>query len=107
MSFRQEALGLKQPRIISPAIRKSAHGQTCTMRSDWCNHDPATVVFCHAPVRRFGLGGIGMKVPDIFGYHGCCACHAHEADMGWDDILRAMCETQMRLVRAGIIAVTK
>ena len=103
MSFRQEPLGLKQPRIISPAIRKSANGQTCTMRSPWCNHNPATVVFCHAPIRRFGFGGIGMKVPDIFGYYGCSDCHRHEADMGWDDILRAMCETQMRLLRAGIL----
>ena len=74
---------LKQPRIISAAIRKSAHGQTCAMRSPWCNHDPATVVFCHLPIRRFGFGGMGMKVPDIFGYHGCHQCHAHEADVGW------------------------
>ena len=100
-------LGLKQPRIISSAIRKSAHGQTCTMRSDWCNHDTATVVFCHMPIRRFGFGGMGMKVPDIFGYHGCHQCHAHEADVGWDDLLRAMCETQMRLIRLGLITVPK
>ena len=98
---------LKQPRIISQAIRKSARGQTCTMRSDWCDGQIDTVVFCHAPVRRFGLGGIGMKVPDIFGYYGCHACHAHEGDMGWDDILRAMVETQMRMVRAGLIEVRK
>ncbi|WP_312530376.1 nuclease domain-containing protein [Paracoccus sp. (in: a-proteobacteria)] len=100
-------LGQKVGKIVSTAIRDSARGQTCTMRSDWCNHDPSTVVFCHAPVRRFGLGGMGMKVPDLFGYYGCHMCHAHESDMGWDDILRAMCETQMRLLAAGLIVVPR
>lgn len=101
------ALGLKQPRIVSPAIRKSANGQTCTMRSDWCTGQIDTVVFCHLPIRRFGLGGMGMKVPDIFGYYGCHKCHAHEADVGWDDLLRALCETQMRMIRLGLISVPK
>lgn len=100
-------LGQKQARIISPAIRKSARGQQCTMRSDWCCHDPATVVLCHMPVRRFSLGGLGMKVPDIFAYYGCHTCHAHEADMGWDDLLRAMVETQMRMIEAGLIEVSQ
>ena len=100
-------LGPKQPRIISQAIRKSANGQTCTMRSDWCEGRIDTVVFCHLPVRRFGLGGLGMKVPDVFGYYGCHQCHAHEADVGWDDLLRALCETQMRMIRAGLIVVPK
>ena len=107
MTFHREPLGLKQPSIISQAIRKSAQGQTCTMRSDWCEGRIDTVVFCHLPVRRFGLGGMGMKVPDIFGYYGCYQCHAHEADVGWDDLLRALCETQMRMIRAGLISVPK
>lgn len=108
MSFhRIDGQNFKQPRIISQAIRKSAQGQTCTMRSDWCEGRIDTVVFCHLPVRRFGLGGMGMKVPDIFGYYGCHQCHAHEADMGWDDLLRALCETQMRMIRAGLISVPK
>ena len=108
MSFhRIDGQNFKQPRIISQAIRKSAQGQTCTMRSDWCEGRIDTVVFCHLPIRRFGLGGMGMKVPDIFGYYGCHQCHAHEADMGWDDLLRALCETQMRMIRAGLISVPK
>ena len=106
MSFhRIDGQNFKQPRIISQAIRKSAQGQTCTMRSDWCEGRIDTVVFCHLPVRRFGLGGMGMKVPDIFGYYGCHQCHAHEADMGWDDLLRALCETQMRMIHLGLITV--
>ena len=48
---------------------------------------------------------MGMKVPDIFGYYGCYQCHAHEADVGWDDLLRALCETQMRMIRLGLITV--
>ena len=108
MSFhRIDGPNIKQPRIVSPAIRKSAHGQTCTMRSDWCTGQIDTVVFCHLPIRRFGLGGMGMKVPDIFGYYGCHQCHAHEGDVGWDDLLRALCETQMRMVRDGLITVPK
>lgn len=101
------ALGQKTGRIESSAIRKSAKGQTCTMRGPWCNDNPETVVFCHAPIRRFGLGGMGMKVPDLFGYYGCSDCHAHEADMGWDDVLRAVCETQMRLLSAGLIVIPR
>ena len=69
--------------------------------------DAEATVFCHAPIRRFGLGGMGMKVPDLFGYYGCSACHAHESDMGWDDILRAVCETQMRLLNAGLIVIPR
>lgn len=105
MSFHREPLGQKQPRIISRALRSSAQMQTCTMRSDWCCGDPTTVVLCHMPIRRFGFGGMGMKVPDVFAYYGCHTCHAHEADVGWDDLLRAMCETQMRMIAAGLIEI--
>lgn len=32
------------------------------MRSEWCAGGTESVVFCLAPIRRFGLGGIGVKV---------------------------------------------
>lgn len=57
------------------AITESARGEECQIRL-WgvCNHDPATVVWCHANGSAAGKG-IGMKSPDLLGAYGCFACH--------------------------------
>lgn len=50
---------------------KSAQGQCCQIRIPGvCNHDNATVVFCH-----INGGGMGMKHLSIHGAYGCTACH--------------------------------
>lgn len=55
----------------SPAIRKAAAGQECTLEiAGVCNHDPATVVACH-----LSTGGMAMKCSDLDVAFGCSACH--------------------------------
>jgi len=95
--------------MIIQAIRDSARGETCTLRTPWCNHDTATVVFCHGP--RLGLAGMGQKVDDWWGAYGCSSCHEavdrHRAGLQetltW---LHAIQQTWSRLIAKGIIPLT-
>ena len=93
--------------MISKAIRNSARGRDCTLRLPGCHPRNETVVFCHAP--GIGMKGMGAKVPDLFGFWACHKCHARVDQhlSGWDyqDILRAMCETQLALYDMGIITI--
>ena len=53
-------------------IRKSAKGQSCTIRLDGCNGGPEneTVVFAH-----LNGGGMASKCLDIHGAYSCANCH--------------------------------
>ena len=85
-------------------IRKSARDEACTLRvSDKCQ-DGETVVLCHlnSPYK-----GIGFKSPDLFGVYGCYHCH-QQLDAGMTskgDQLRALMETQFKLIGKGLINV--
>ena len=107
-------LGLCAPAAKSPAIRKSARGQSCTLRVPGvCTGDPNTTVACH--VQAPGMGIMSGKQSDLHVIHGCSACHAvldcrdrwADAAIGWDDVLRALIETQNRLMQAGLIRLGK
>lgn len=100
----------KQPRIVSKPMTDAARGQSCTLRIPGvCNGNSETTVACH--VRLPGFCGMGMKPSDLFIIDGCSACHAtldnrslwEEAECGWDDVLRAMMETQTRRLAEGLI----
>lgn len=54
-------------------VRKSARGKPCTVRSEWCNNDPATTVLAH--IRRPWNAGVGMKPRDSHAVYACSACH--------------------------------
>lgn len=55
-------------------LTEFARGQECTFQIPGvCNRDPETTVLCHLP--DFGLAGMGQKVHDLIGAHGCSACH--------------------------------
>jgi len=105
-------LGLRAPATVSDKIRRSARGQPCTLRIPGvCTGDPETTVACH--VQAPGMGAMGGKQSDLHVIHGCAACHAvldrrdhwAEAAIGWDDVLRALIETQVRLMRDGLLQV--
>ena len=84
------------PPYVSKKLRDFARGQDCTMQLPGiCNRNPETTVLCH--IRAFGVAGVAMKPHDFFAWHGCSACHAHEKESGWDDLLRAMMLTQARV----------
>ena len=105
-------LGLRAPASVSPAIRRSARGQPCTLRVPGvCTGDPDTTVACH--VQAPGMGTMAGKQSDLHVIHACARCHAildsrdrwADAPIGWDDVLRALIETQNRLIRAGLLEV--
>ena len=55
-------------------LRNQARGRVCTIRiPHCCNGNLETVVGCH--YRMPGLGGIGLKPPDLFIAWGCADCH--------------------------------
>ena len=99
----------KGGRVKSATIRRASRDQTCTIRSNVCNGDPATVVGCHWAMP--GFSGMGMKTDDLFILDGCSACHAaldHRdrwamAGISHYEILRALVETQKRRLDAGHI----
>jgi len=85
-------------------ITKSAKGESCSIRVSPKCQDGETVVLCHL---NSNYRGIGFKSPDIFGVYGCYHCH-QELDAGlveYKDQLRALQETQMKLVDKELIKI--
>lgn len=55
-------------------LTKAARGQECTIQlHPYCNGNPETTVFCHAPSEDKGMG---IKSPDWWGADGCSDCHS-------------------------------
>ena len=103
---------MKKPyKIRSNAIRKSAWGETCSLRiPSVCNGNDETVVFAHLP----GNKGISTKNHDLFGVYACSHCHdwldgrSNYAVMDYySELLRALQETQLKLYEKGILEVLK
>jgi len=98
-------------------IRQSAKGETCTFNLPGvCNHNPETVVLCHAPHPDKGMG---LKGPDTWAAYGCSDCHAAmdnaghqfwktigDAFQGWARAfmwLEAIRDTQRRFIKRGLM----
>jgi Protein of unknown function (DUF1364) len=101
---RREPLGLKQPPLVSPALRKSAQGETCTLRLPECLGGTETTILAH--LRFFGWAGIAQKPADFLAVYACQHCHdvidrRAGGQWGYEDILRALGETLMRHHAAG------
>lgn len=111
MSFNRTPLGPKEKRVVSKPLRQSAAMQPCTLRSPICNGRSDTTVLCH--LRLFGSAGIAQKPHDIHGVYACFECHRLLDSRNWmtsgligfEDILRALIETQSRMIAAGLIRV--
>ena len=111
MSFHREPLGQKVVPCVSRAIRDSARGQSCTLRSPGCDGGGETTVLAH--VRAFGNAGVAQKPHDFHSCYACGPCHElmdsrdwlTDGMLGWEDVLRAMMETQRRLYAAGLIGI--
>lgn len=97
-----------------PAIRKASRDQSCTLRIPGvCSGDAAQTVGAH--LRMFGAAGMAQKPHDLFIVDACMNCHAAQEDrsrwadlaLGYDDILRALIETQTRRLDAGLIRLGK
>ena len=99
----------QRPAVV-PAYRKASRDQSCTLRIPGvCSGDTAQTVGAH--LRMFGAAGMAQKPHDLFIVDACAACHAAldnrsrwaELALGYDDILRALIETQTRRLIAGLI----
>lgn len=114
MSKEDYASYQKPTKIRSKKIRDSAKGESCTLRIPGiCNGNPKTTVFAHLP----GNKGTGTKNHDIFGVYSCSVCHdwmdnrIHaKGDAAFlnarGEMLRALMETQLKLVEKGLLKVT-
>jgi len=57
----------------SRALRNGAKGEDCSVQIfPYCNFDPRTTVFAHAPSEDKGTG---IKSPDWWGAYMCSDCH--------------------------------
>lgn len=55
-------------------LRKFARGKPCQVRIvGVCSFDDSETVLAH--IRLGGVGGTGMKPPDLCGVHACLNCH--------------------------------
>lgn len=106
----------KPTKIRSKKITMSAKNESCTLRiPSVCNHNPETVVFAHLG----GNKGTGTKNHDIFGIYACSRCHdwmdgrlkhdgsfmGNRSHYATDEKLRALQETQLKLIEKGLIEV--
>jgi hypothetical protein len=91
----------KPPKIISKSIRQSANGEACTLRLPGCEHR-GTVVLCHLNSR---FSGMASKSLDIHAVYGCHSCHMllDANKVSKEDQLRALFETQAKLIQKGLI----
>lgn len=96
--------------VKSKKVRDASKGATCTLRVACGKIIPAQdAVGCHA--RFFNFAGTAQKPDDLFLIDGCPSCHHildhrnlwGEYSLGWDDVLRALMESQARRRAAGII----
>jgi len=90
--------------IKSKKIRESAMGEDCTLRVSANCQDGETVVFCHL---NTNFRGVGLKSPDLFGVYVCYECHLllDKSRVEYQDQLRALTETQMKLYDKGLLVV--
>jgi hypothetical protein len=103
----------KNKRLKCKKITDSAAGEDCALRiTGICNFNPETVVFAH-----INGAGMALKAHDIHGCYACSDCHSWYDDKlssGWtqwdqsekdQEFLRAMIETQSKLIQKGLIKI--
>lgn len=94
-------------------ITQSARGEDCTvMLFPYCNQNPETTVFAHAPSIDKGMG---IKSPDHWGAYACSTCHdiidgkRRADDIAKIEILKCFYNgvylTQKRLIQLGLIKI--
>lgn len=89
---------------------KSARGEECTLRIyPYCNENPDTTVFAHAPSDDKGMG---IKSPDWWGAYSCSDCHdvvdgRRRTEFSIDERnyfhMQGIYRTQKRMIEKGLI----
>lgn len=95
--------------VKSPKLRAFANGRDCSLRLPGCRFDPSTTVLAHLPC---GHSGMGMKGPDTVAVLACGHCHdlidhriTPDYELQAEDALRALAETHLQLIDAGLLVV--
>ena len=86
-------------------ITQSAKGESCSLRvSDNCTDEYGQVVACHL---NSNYRGTGYKSPDLWIVYSCYPCHQKldKSEVSAEDQLRALQETQMKLLDKGLITI--
>jgi len=92
-------------------ITKAARGRDCQVRiPGHCNGNPETVVLAH--YRMAGTCGTGYKPNDLQAAWACSGCHdaidgRTDVPWGFEDLLRALLKTQVRLHAKGLLLLKK
>ena len=98
-------MNLQKPKKYrSKKITQSAKGETCTLRITNCSGTDTTV-FAHAPSK---YKGTSTKSDDWWGCYSCYNCHMMAdglPESNARDWLRAIFETQRRLIEKGLIKI--
>lgn len=91
-------------KMKSKKIRDSARGEDCSLRVSPNCQDGETVIFAHL---NSNYRGIGIKSPDLFGVYCCYQCHLmlDRSEVDYQDQLRSLQETQMKLYEKGLLVV--
>ena len=87
-------------------IMKSAEGQPCL--ADWCGCGGSTDTTCLRHIRKFKIGGMGMKPPNFMGFYGCATAErmfegSKDQEWTWRGICQALILTQMILHEKGLM----
>lgn len=102
----------KQPAIVSPALRNSANGESCTVRLAGCEGSHGVVL---AHIRTAGTG-MGRKPDDATAaVYACMNCHdLIDGRRVWtfqvnkaEAILHAMIRTHRRMFDRGLLEVKR
>lgn len=94
--------------MISKKIRNSAQGEDCSLRMiGVCNFNNETTILAHLPC---GMKGVGLKAADTMAVYSCSSCHdvldgRARGEVDWRDVLRALAETQSKLISKGLLVV--
>lgn len=88
----------------SNKIRKSARGEDCSLRVSPNCQDGETVILAHL---NSNYRGVGIKSPDLFAVYCCFNCHnlLDSSKVDYQDQLRGLQETQMKLYEKGLLVV--
>lgn len=96
---------------ISKELRKSARGQRCTLRTEFCNEYESDVMLCHVPLK--GMAGWSQKAHDFHAMYACYNCHnwfdvtARGDPSRWKEAIRAVFETQSIMYEQGLMIIKR
>lgn len=87
-------------------ITESANGESCTLRTPWCNERPDTTVWCHAPAGQVFGRGTSHKSHDLLG---CYDGRAHINDTTAEErrtmFLRGFVASLPMLIDKGLVVI--